>query len=85
LPLIYLLGHASADKGSRLEQILASPGNHKRESLRPFLVESGSLGYASRKAEEFARKAKAELNGLPSSECKSILELLTDRVVHRSS
>jgi len=85
LPLIYFLGHASADKVSRLQQILSSPGNHKRESLRPFLVDSGSLGYASRKAEEFAGKAKTELNGLPSSECKSILELLTDRVVHRSS
>jgi octaprenyl-diphosphate synthase len=85
LPLIYFLGHASADKVSRLQQILSSPGNHKRESLRPFLVDSGSLGYASRRAEEFAGKAKSELNGLPSSECKSILELLTDRVVHRSS
>ncbi len=85
LPLIYLLGQASADKVSRLQQILSSPGNHKRDSLQPFLVESGSLGYASRKAEEFAGKAKAELNRLPTSDCKSILELLTDRVVHRSS
>jgi len=85
LPLIYFLSHASADKVSRLQQILSSPGNHKRESLRPFLIESGSLRYASRMAEEFAGKAKGELSGLPSSECKSILELLTDRVVHRNS
>ena len=83
LPLIHLLGEASPEKASRLRQILSSPGNHKRENLRPFLAESGSLRYAARKAEEFADHARAELTCLPPSECKSILELLTDRVVHR--
>lgn len=84
LPLIYLLGEAPPEKASRLRQILLSPGNHKREALRPFLDDSGSLRYAARKAEEFADQARAELTSLPPSECKSILELLTDRVVHRS-
>jgi octaprenyl-diphosphate synthase len=84
LPLIHLLDAASPEKASRLRQILSSPGNHKRENLRPFLAESGSLQYAGRKAEEFADQARAELICLPPSECKSILELLTDRVVHRS-
>jgi len=84
LPLIHLLDEASAETASRLRQILGSPGNHKRETLQPYLTESGSLRYASRKAEEHAAKARAELNCLPPSECKSILELLTDRVVHRS-
>jgi octaprenyl-diphosphate synthase len=84
LPLIHLLGVASSEKASRLRQILSSPGNHKREALRPFLAESGSLQYAGRKAEEFADQARAELICLPPSECKSVLELLTDRVVHRS-
>jgi len=84
LPLIYLLGEAAPEKASRLRQILSSPGNHKRETLRPYLVESGSLHYASKKAEEYADKAKAELACLAPSECKYILEVLTDRVVHRS-
>jgi octaprenyl-diphosphate synthase len=84
LPLIHLLDKASDETTSRLRQILSSPGNHKREALQPFLMESGSLRYAGRKAEEYAAKARGELNCLPASECKSILELLTDRVVHRS-
>jgi octaprenyl-diphosphate synthase len=84
LPLIYLLGEASPEKSSILRQILSSPGNHKREALRPYLIESGSLDHAGRKAEEYAEKARAELSVLPPSECKSILELLTDRVVHRN-
>jgi octaprenyl-diphosphate synthase len=84
LPLIHLLDEVSSETAARLRQILSSPGNHKREALQPFLMESGSLRYASRKAEEYAANARAELTCLPSSECKSILELLTDRVVHRS-
>lgn len=84
LPLIYLLGESPPEKASRLKQILSCPGNHKREALRPFLDESGSLRYAARKAEEFAEQARDELTTLPPSECKSILELLTDRVVHRN-
>jgi octaprenyl-diphosphate synthase len=84
LPLIYLLGEVGPEKTSRLKQILANPGNHKREALRPYLIESGSLHYSSKRAEEFAAKAKGELSCLAPSESKSILELLTDRVVHRS-
>jgi octaprenyl-diphosphate synthase len=85
LPLIRLLGEAPGETALRLRHILASPGNHKREALRPFLVESGALRYAARRAEEFAGWARAELDCLPPSECKTILETLTDRVVHRSS
>jgi octaprenyl-diphosphate synthase len=84
LPLIYLLGEAPPEKASRLKQILSSPGNHKREALRPFLAESGSLQCTGKKAEEYADKAKAELSCLAPSESKTILELLTDQVVHRS-
>jgi octaprenyl-diphosphate synthase len=84
LPLIHLLNEAPPETASRLCQILGSSGNHKRDALRPFLIESGSLDYAGRKAEEYATKARVELACLPPSECKSILEMLTDRVVHRS-
>jgi octaprenyl-diphosphate synthase len=84
LPLIHLLEKAPKETVSRLLQILGSPGNHKRQALEPFLIESGSLRYAGRKAEDYADQARAELACLPGSECKSILEMLTDRVVHRS-
>jgi octaprenyl-diphosphate synthase len=85
LPLIRLLQKAPRDAGVRLRQILSSPGNHKREACRPYLAESDALDYAARRAEEFAAEARAALDCLPSSQCRSILELLTDRVVHRNS
>jgi octaprenyl-diphosphate synthase len=85
LPVIRLLDRAPSEWVPRLEQILRSPGNHKRAALRPYLLESGALSYAKRRAEEFAARARAELESLPASECRSILDSLTERVVHRDS
>lgn len=83
LPLIHLLETAPAETSVRLREILGSPVNHKRQALLPHLVDSGSLHYAGRRAEHFSNRARAELDCLPHSECRSILEMLTDRVVHR--
>lgn len=85
LPLIRLLSKAPVETANRLRQILNSPSNHKREALRPYLLENGALQYAGQRAEEFAARAHAELECLPASVCRSILETLTERVVHRSS
>src|SRR5207302_728862 len=65
LPLIRLLGRVSGEVQTRLEQILRSPGNHKREALRPFLADSDALDYARRRAEDLAEQARGELNCLP--------------------
>jgi octaprenyl-diphosphate synthase len=85
LPLIHLIRQASGEAAGRVRQILTSPANHKREALAPYLAESGALLYSRRRAEEFAAQARAELNGLPASPCRTILETLTERVVHRST
>jgi octaprenyl-diphosphate synthase len=85
LPLIRLLTTAPREAAAKLEEVLGSAGNHKREELRPLLAESGALRYAGRKAEEFAARARDELGCLPPSECRTILEHLSERVVHRSS
>jgi octaprenyl-diphosphate synthase len=84
LPLIHLLARRDGMAG-RVRQILCSPENHKRDALRPFLVDGGGLAYARRRAEELAAEARAELACLPPSPCRSILEALTDRVVHRKA
>ncbi len=83
LPLIHLLRTVPAAQAGRVRQVLASPGNHKREALRPFLAGSDSLAYAERRAEEAARAARAELGCLSPSPCRTILEVVCDRVVHR--
>jgi octaprenyl-diphosphate synthase len=85
LPLIYLLRQGDKAMAARVRHILSSADNHKREALRPFLLASGGLEYAQRRAEEFASSARAELACLPPSPCRSILEALTERVVHRNA
>jgi octaprenyl-diphosphate synthase len=85
LPLIRLRDQSPEKVRSQVAAILASPGNHKRESLAPYLARSEALAYARRRAEEFAAAARAELACLPPSECRTILEMLTVQVVHRSA
>jgi octaprenyl-diphosphate synthase len=85
LPLIRLLGQAAPEQAARLRQLLRAPGNHKREAFGPYLRDSGALDYAQGRAEEFAARARGELGCLPPSECRAILEVLTKRVVHRTS
>ena len=83
LPLIHLLQTAPKEQVTRVRSILKAAGNHKREALLPQLRAAGSLEYARGKAEAFATSALAELECLPSSPEREILETLTDRVVHR--
>jgi octaprenyl-diphosphate synthase len=85
LPLIRLLASATGSRAVRLRQVLSAPGNHKRATLAPYLDDSDAVEYAYRRAEEFARGARAELDCLPPSPCRGILEMLCDRVVHRRS
>lgn len=47
------------------------------------LERTQSLAYARRKAEEFARSARQELECLPRGECRTILEAMTDWSVRR--
>jgi octaprenyl-diphosphate synthase len=83
LPLIHLLQTAPPDQAKRVRSILSAAGNHKREALLPELQSAGSLDYARQRAEGFASSALAELDCLPLSPGRAILEMLADRVVHR--
>lgn len=85
LPLIHLLARGEDGMAMRLRQILDRPDNHKREALRPCLIEGGGVEYARRRAEEFAAQARCELACLPSSACRTILEALAERVVYRDA
>jgi octaprenyl-diphosphate synthase len=85
LPLIRLREQASEKVKAQVAAILASPGNHKREQLAPYLAETAAMEYARRRAEEFANSARSELECLPPSHCRMILEMLTSQVVHRSA
>lgn len=82
LPLIHLLAQANGT-ASRVRQVLASPGNHKREALLPLLSQSGAVEAARRQALQFAHQARAALDVLPTSLCRTILEKLTEKVIDR--
>jgi octaprenyl-diphosphate synthase len=84
LPLIHLLAHGTNGTAVHARQILRSTAEGRRDALRPLLAENGSLDYAKRKAEEFVVKARKELGCVPVSSARSILEALSERVVHRS-
>jgi octaprenyl-diphosphate synthase len=83
LPLIYLLQESAGETALQVRQLLERRGNHKREALRPFLVESGALARAQARAAEFGARARAELAYLPESPSRTILETLTSQVVER--
>jgi octaprenyl-diphosphate synthase len=85
LPLIRLLEQGPEGLARRVRDVLTAPGNHKRQALRPCLAESDGLDYARRRAEDCAARARQELVCLPPSACRTLLETLTDRVVHRSN
>jgi octaprenyl-diphosphate synthase len=85
LPIIRLLRDAAPETGSRLRQILTDPGNHKRELLRPYLVGTDALEYARARAEEFSALARDELASLAPSRYRTVMEHLTEQVIHRAS
>jgi octaprenyl-diphosphate synthase len=84
LPLIRLLSQASPALAARVRQILAAPIANRLDLLKPCLAQSDGIDYARRRADELAIRARKELNCLPPSVCRSILEAVTERVVHRS-
>jgi octaprenyl-diphosphate synthase len=85
LPLIRLLAEGPAGLAERVRQILRSSAGNKRELLKPCLAESDGIDYARRRAEELAGRARKELQCLPPSLCRSILEAVAERVVHRNT
>jgi octaprenyl-diphosphate synthase len=85
LPMLHVLHRAPATLAARARAVLSAEGNHKREALRPLLVEAGSLDYARTVALDLTARARQELACLPPSMCRFVLEAMTDRVVHREA
>lgn len=84
LPLIHLLATAPDEQANRVRQLLQAPGKPKRGVLVRELELAGSLAYARRRAEACAAQAAADLDCLPPSEYRAVLQMLTIKVVQRS-
>jgi len=83
LPLIHALNTLPSTAADELRHLIRSDRPDKRRKVAEVLTRTGSLAYAKRAAEEFGRQARAALADLLPSECKHILEQLTDWSVKR--
>lgn len=80
LPLIHALNTLPATEADGLRELVRSA---RRADVAAVLQRTGSVAYARRRADEFARTARQALDGLPKSECRLILEQLTDWSIRR--
>ena len=82
LPVIHCLHRLPAAEADRLREAIRS-GDAAGPRVLAALERTGAVAYARRRAEELSRAARAELECLPRSECRSILEALTDWSIRR--
>ena len=82
LPLIHCLANLPTHEADQLRTALEVPGE-RAEAVRIAFEKTGSIAYTRRKAEDYAAKARQQLEGLAESECKSILEHLCDWSIRR--
>lgn len=82
LPVIHCLNRLPAAEAEGLRTAIRG-GEAAGLQMRQALERTQSLAHARRKAEDFARLARQELECLPRSECRAILELLTEWSVRR--
>jgi octaprenyl-diphosphate synthase len=85
LPVIHLLSSGPAERAARVRALLQEGGSSRRAVLARELEACGAITYARRRAEAFAASAAADLDCLPASACRTILETLTERVVNRDA
>lgn len=87
LIIIQALKVLSGNKRERLVEILNCTNNTESEvkEALDMLRECGALDYAKSMAEKYAREAKEELNILPESEHRDILDTLVDLMIKRTN
>ena len=83
LPVIHCLNHLPQNESEQLRARIKTNPENLGKQLLAALEKTRSLAYARRKAEDFARIARQQLECLPRSECRSILEAIGDWSVRR--
>ncbi len=83
LPVIHCLNKLPAIEAESLREAIRAGDEELGRRVLAAMEKTQSLAYARRKAEEFARTARQELECLPRSECRTILESMTDWSIRR--
>ena len=81
LPVIHALHQLPPAEADEVRDLLKNGAS--RSTIAAILERTESVGYARRRAEEFARNARSALDCLPRTECRTILEQLTDWAIRR--
>ena len=74
-----------ANQAARLRKLLAEPTPAAREAIAAALKATNAVAYARHRADELAAEAADELECLPESECRGILESLTKWTTRREA
>jgi octaprenyl-diphosphate synthase len=83
LPLIHMLDKVRPEESARLRAMLRGQSPQRRDAIAAAMEATGAIDYARRKADEFAATAREELDCLPPSDFRAILQTLTHWSVRR--
>jgi octaprenyl-diphosphate synthase len=85
LPMIHFLKTAPSEHRALMRSLLTDPAGHDRiERLRNLILPSDSLDYAKGAARRLAAKARAQLEALPDSDARRVLDVMAEFVVSRA-
>lgn len=83
LPVIHCLNSLPANEAAKLRETIEVGGAEAGFDVLSALERTYSVAYARKWADEFARTARQQLSSLPRTECRTILESMTDWCVRR--
>lgn len=83
LPVIHCLHRLPATEATKLRDAIRTGADGLGLRVLHALEKTQSVAYAKRKAEEFAKAAKHELECLPRTECRAILEGVAEWSIRR--
>ena len=83
LPLIHFLQHAPAEHRELLTSLLRSREPDRAERIRNLVLPSSSVDFARAAARKLTEDARRELQMLPESDIRAVLEGVCDFVVSR--
>lgn len=83
LPVIHCLSRLPGAETAKLKDAIRANAEGLGLRVLHALEKTQSIAYAKRKAEDFARTARAELECLPRTECRAILETVAEWSITR--
>ncbi|MBN9121938.1 MAG: polyprenyl synthetase family protein [Planctomycetes bacterium] len=83
LPVIHSLHRLPPAEATKLRELIRAGGAELGLRVLHALEKTQSVAYAKRRAEEFAKAARQELECLPRGECRTILEAVAEWSVRR--